>query len=369
VMEVWGEGEMRDVVWERARAIATDARADRTVVMSSQAQPTWDEERDTWVGDAVFYHVASQPTEECPECGGPLGLMNGEFRVVSPDDLEAAVGVGLTDSEVEAFRAGTAFTSGDGWANAQGRIEITGWSEKTYSAYGDAMNEVYGLGRELPAAQLDALLPDPDERLTVPTIMRDDAVLDYPRVLLSPETAESLGIPIEPSHLMLLFDELQPDATYDAIVLDAENAAVADAYIWPLIERGPQAAEPWLWLISAATIVLVIGAGAVCLGLARFERRPDDATLTAIGGSRSVRRRINGWQAVIIVGIGSFVGTIAGQLPMWGIAHTSSQMRYWADAPWLWLAVLAVGLPLLVMGVSWLVPPRHPDLTRRTAIA
>lgn len=369
VMEVWGEGEMRDVVWERAQAIATDARADRTIVMSSQAQPTWDGERDTWVGDAVFYHVASQPTEECPECGGPLGLMNGEFRVVSPDDLEAAVGVGLTDSEVEAFRAGTAFTSGDGWANAQGRIEITGWSEKTYSAYGDAMNEVYGLGHELPAAQLDALLPDPDERLTVPTIVRDDAVLDYPRVLLSPETAESLGIPIEPSHLMLLFDELQPDATYDAIVLDAENAAVADASIWPLIERGPQAAEPWLWLISAATIVLVIGAGAVCLGLARFERRPDDATLTAIGGSRSVRRRINGWQAVIIVGIGSFVGTIAGQLPMWGIAHTSSQMRYWADAPWLWLAVLAVGLPLLVMGVSWLVPPRHPDLTRRTAIA
>lgn len=76
------------------------------------------------------------------------------------------------------------------------------------------------------------------------------------------------------------------------------------------------------------------------------------ATLTAVGGSRSVRRRINGWQAVIIVGIGSFVGTIAGQLPMWGIAHTLSQMRYWADAPWLWLAVLAVGLPLLVMGVS-----------------
>ncbi|MFS0866444.1 FtsX-like permease family protein [Microbacterium sp. 179-B 1A2 NHS] len=113
----------------------------------------------------------------------------------------------------------------------------------------------------------------------------------------------------------------------------------------------------------------MIGAGAVCLGLARFERRPDDATLTAVGGSRAMRRSINAWQGAIIVGIGAVVGTIAGQIPMWGIAHTTASMRFWADAPWLALGILAVGLPVVVAAVSWLVAPRAPDLTRRTAIA
>lgn len=133
--------------------------------------------------------------------------------------------------------------------------------------------------------------------------------------------------------------------------------------------RGPGPAEPWMWLIAAAAGVLVIGAGAVCLGLARFERRPDDATLTAVGGGRGIRRRINAWQGAIIVGIGVVVGTIAGQIPMWGIAQSGTTMRYWEDAPWVWLAALAVGLPVVVTAASWLVPPRRPELTRRTAIA
>ena len=33
-----------------------------------------------------------------------------------------------------------------------------------------------------------------------------------------------------------------------------------------------------------------------------------------------------------------------------------------------WLAVLALGLPVAITFVAWLVPPRHPELTRRTAI-
>ena len=39
------------------------------------------------------------------------------------------------------------------------------------------------------------------------------------------------------------------------------------------------------------------------------------------------------------------------------------------EVPWLWYALLALALPIAVTLVSWLVPPRTPDLTRRTAIA
>jgi hypothetical protein len=37
--------------------------------------------------------------------------------------------------------------------------------------------------------------------------------------------------------------------------------------------------------------------------------------------------------------------------------------------PWPWLALLAIGLPAAIVLAAWLVPPRHPDLTRRTVIA
>lgn len=40
-----------------------------------------------------------------------------------------------------------------------------------------------------------------------------------------------------------------------------------------------------------------------------------------------------------------------------------------SDMPWLWILALGVALPVIIALVSWLVPPRRPDLTRRTAIA
>jgi hypothetical protein len=49
-------------------------------------------------------------------------------------------------------------------------------------------------------------------------------------------------------------------------------------------------------------------------------------------------------------------------------AATTSNPPSFSDMPWAWLVVLGVGLPAAIAAVSWLVPPRAPDLTRRTAI-
>jgi len=119
--------------------------------------------------------------------------------------------------------------------------------------------------------------------------------------------------------------------------------------------------------------VLVLGASAVALGLARFERRPDDATLSAVGGTRLLRRNIGFWQGLVIAGFGTFAGAAAGILPPIGF-WMQSQTAYQgpmdlADIPWAMLLGLAVALPVMIAVVNWLVPPRHPDLTRRTAIA
>jgi len=56
-------------------------------------------------------------------------------------------------------------------------------------------------------------------------------------------------------------------------------------------------------------------------------------------------------------------------LPPIGFAIQSRGALLIQDMPWLVLALLAVALPLAIALVSWLVPPRKAELTRRTAIA
>ncbi len=370
VIQVSGQGDEAQATAEaRAEEIAAAAHADRVVRVQVAAWPAWDESTGAPVDpDAPVYAVAGQPSEECPECGGPMELANGSFVVVAPDDVEAVIQHDLPESTLEAFRAGGALSTDRWFVSPEGELAITQWTVGSQEEYYRALEPLWER-QDLTRAELDAAVPDPDDVLRVPATVIDDAPEQSFGIIVSPAAAERLGIAVAPSTVLALFDEVQADGVYDKITADAENSALGDANLSMWVERGPQPADPWLWLIAGATIVLVVGAGAVCLGLARFERRPDDATLTAIGGSRSVRRRINAWQALIIVGIGAVVGTVAGQIPMWGIAQHTVYMRYWSDSPWLWLAALAFALPLAVTAVSWLVSPRHPDLTRRTAIA
>ena len=61
-------------------------------------------------------------------------------------------------------------------------------------------------------------------------------------------------------------------------------------------------------------------------------------------------------------------GAAAGILPPLGLAMQSSGMLLPSDIPWAVLGALSLALPLAIAVVSWLVPPRRPELTRRTVI-
>ncbi len=370
-MNVWSTSdEGAEAATARAREIAEAAGADRIIEVWGPSQPEWDAKTDDFVDpEAPVYGIASQSNATCPGCGGPMELANGSwFAVADVGDVEALLQQDVPDDMLDAFVRGGAIVADAVALSSDGHVEITRWTTESQEAYYRSLEPLYER-TDLTPEEIDAIVPDPDEVIRVAAQGIDaDRQTSY-GVLISPAAAKEAGIALSVTTVIALFDEPQPEGVYDRIIADSENAALGDGGINAWIERGPQPADPWLWLIAGATMVLVIGAGAVCLGLARFERRPDDATLTAVGGSRGVRRRINAWQAAIIVGIGSVVGTIAGQIPMWGIAQTTDALRYWADAPWLWLGLLAFGLPLVVTVVSWFVSPRHPDLTRRTAIA
>lgn len=285
------------------------------------------------------------------------------LTVLDVDDVEIATGIRLDAAERAAYERGEALVTLPKLVTDD-TIEIAAWTERDWQ-YGEAPSNIFHPWPDTTYAEplwqetVDAFV------VTAP----DQAVV----VAISPRTAESLGIAVVPYVVFGTFDTPPTTDQRDRLWSLAEGVQ-NDAYaasVW--IEDGPADAALWIVPLLAAMAVLVLGASAVALGLARFERRPDDATLTAVGATASLRRSIGFWQGLVIVGFGTFAGAAAGILPPIGFMLQSQgdagRELYLSDIPWWLLGALAVALPLVIAVANWLVPPRHPDLTRRTAIA
>lgn len=277
-------------------------------------------------------------------------IEQGTLGVVASDELDTVLGVKLSPGQRAIYDAGGAIALDPQVVDASGKIVLNTFTGE----------QLHG-GRK------------PQSTTSAPAVTilqkRDDIT-----ALVSPETAKKVG-GLAPTGWSII-------ATYDSPVTDAQmdqlrklidiDSMRGTVGFGLQLETGPANPAPWMLLIIGATSVLVVGAGGVALGLARFERRADDATLAAVGGGRMLRRNISLWQALVVVGIGSVAGTIAGILPVWGVALASSHIYnppYLSDLPWGWLALLALGVPLAIAIVSWLVPPRNPDMSRRASIA
>lgn len=306
--------------------------------------------------------------EDCDRCDPRADFGGGSLQVIAPDDLETVLAQAIPAPAMAAFRDGALLSlaswSGSGFER-DGIARIGEWTTSGFEAYNTATQEYWQGSREA------SNLPAPTAVREVPAVTVDlKRPQGWLQTVISPDTARALGIEVVPRTLYAVYPEPPGDDVVDALTSAVQNARIGEAGVLTVtVERGPAPAYPWLWLICGVAVVLVVGAGAICLGLARFERRPDDATLTAVGAGRGIRRRVNAWQAAILVGVGTIVGTVAGLIPVWGISQSSADYLRFADSPWLWLGILALGLPVVMTLASWLVPPRHPDLTRRTAIA
>jgi len=303
----------------------------------------------------------------CDTCAPLSDQSAGWVSVIAPDDLETVLGMRLSPEVLGAYRAGTALHV-DSWSGLahDGTAQIIEWTAAQLADYQFALGD-YQMG-SIAASDL----PEPTVVHEVParTIALEHRA-DWLGLVISPALAARLGMSVAPTTLLATYDQPVSTATADAIRAAAADVRIGESGTLSVsVERGPASASPWLWLISGVTMVLVIGAGAVCLGLARFERRADDATLTAVGAGNGLRRRANAWQALIIVGLGTLVGVGAGLIPSWGITQGyNAESLHFADTPWAALVVFVIGLPLVMAAASWLVPPRTPDLTRQTAIA
>ncbi|WP_345546726.1 ABC transporter permease [Microbacterium jejuense] len=357
VVTMWQQGDdSSEALLAAAEDLVADTDPAATVTVSSPAWPAVDADGAPLTPDVHAYGVARQRYSQCvgDACLQPYDQASGVPYVVDPDEVATLLGTDPGDAALQAMTEGAALVAEPDFVDDDGEVIVTEWEPQSYD--------------ELMAAN-DATDAKPVARHRLDAVIVDVGHLQSFAVLVSPATAAALGMPVTPTQLIATYDAPLVQDAIDRITAESQDLRVGpSAGVGAFVEPGPGEVAPWLWLIVGVAIALVAGASAVALGLARVERRPDDATLAAIGGGQRLRRNVNAWQAMVIAGIGTLVGTAAGYVSMWGFATANATYYDVADMPWLWLGVLALGLPAAIVLAAWLVPPRHPDLTRRTVI-
>lgn len=334
-------------------------------------QSTFDSNPEAEIPDDQIRAVALMPERHLLDPESPQGFSwqselqdpRNNLTVLDADDLPAVMGLTLTASQRAAYEGGAALVAASDLVTG-GTIVVSAWTERQWQD-GNAPSNIF---RPWPGQE-----PAPAEWSTTIEALTVDAPHQPVAVAISPRTAEGLGIQSQPAVVYGAFAAPPTTDQRDRLMALGEALRTDDAAASVWIESGPPEAAVWIVPLLIAMAVLVVGASAVALGLARFERRPDDATLSAVGGTAALRRRIAFWQGLVIVGFGTVAGAAAGVLPPIGfILQSQAQVGrelLVADIPWVLLMVLVAGLSLAVAAVNWLVPPRRPELTRRTAIA
>ncbi|MGV9772797.1 FtsX-like permease family protein [Streptosporangium sp. NPDC003464] len=102
-----------------------------------------------------------------------------------------------------------------------------------------------------------------------------------------------------------------------------------------------------MWLLLAAALVLVLGGTFAATGLAAADMRPDLATMAAVGAPPGTRRLVVAGQAGFIAGLGVLIGTPAGLLTGTAAILPVSGGGPTIEVPWLFLAAVVLGLPML----------------------
>lgn len=214
-------------------------------------------------------------------------------------------------------------------------------------AFDDTGESTVRSTRELPAVEVP-LAGSPTAPALAPAL-----------VIVPPSLADRLPAEVTTSALVVggPEDPVTPEQQQQL----SERLAGLASYESVYVERGwtdYQAVARWLLVGVGALLVLI--ATLTATGLALTDARPDFATLAAIGAAPRTRRFMAMGTAAVIGGAGALVGVLAGLAPGIAVAYplTSTDYGFGAqplvEVPWLMLAGIAVGVPLLAVAVTGL---------------
>lgn len=116
-------------------------------------------------------------------------------------------------------------------------------------------------------------------------------------------------------------------------------------------------------ITTAAGTLLALGIVAMTVGLIRSESARDLRTLTATGASSRTRRAITGTTAGTLALLGVVLGAGGAYVAL--VAGYHRDLGALLPLPWVQLATIAAGLPLLAGAIGWLVAGREPEAHSR----
>ncbi|MEV4687677.1 ABC transporter permease [Microbacterium sp. LWH3-1.2] len=348
-----------------ALQIARDAGADSAAVVSRQLNSVWEYPSAEEVPEHVTLTIALLGEQHLldPDVNDSYSSFGQDpgnpISVVAAGDVADVMGVQLSASALAAYRDGAALVADDRFVS-EGAIDIATFAGADVYE-GRVPDNIWERRPDAPAVAE----PQRTERLEAIVV---DAPLQPVAIAVDPGTAARLAMVLLPERVVATTPAPLGSAERDRMQAQAELLSGASFTLAPAVEEGPPSDAAWMVPLLAAVAVLVLGASAVALGLARLERRPDDATIAAVGATRSLRRGIGFWQGLIIAGFGTLAGAAVGVLPPIGFSIQSGGAQQLSDVPWWLIAAVVVVLPVAIAVTNWLVPPRNPDLTRRTVI-
>ena len=278
------------------------------------------------------------------------GLTSAHIHVGDADDLALVLGRQPSAGALRALAEGGAVSLYPEYVE-NGRFIIQWWpaEQATMATYGGQS------GTAIREESLAAVVELPEHPISF-------------GVFVSPATANRLGLVYTP--MTLLASTVEPPNVAQRDALEAAMLGLpgnANGNIHAELELGPpQYASDWSWGLLALAALISLASAAVAIGLARFDGRQDDATLSSLGAGQRVRRAFAFWQALIICGVGAVLGAAIGLVPAFALSANPS----WPFMPpWLQIGISVLALPLAIAVGSWLVAARNRVSARRIAIA
>lgn len=305
--------------------------------------------------------VAFDGRLECQVLGSNLGTPHSDIRVLTPE--QAAGLLRLDSTEQQVLADGGMLVIGGKDAISAGRVTVLTGSQRldpegfptgrirqaTASAVPAQALPAYRFAEAFPAGRVGAVVaPATVQAQQWPTWV-DRVELRAPDGAISTETQDAL-----------------------------QQQLAQDEFLY--VERGYRSEAFYVFLgLFVVFGLLVLVATLISTALAQAEARPDLATLAAVGAGRGLRRAVAAAQAFVVGLVGSLLGLVVGFVPgiavTWPLTATGEQVVNGGVTigssgpiiviPWLPLAAVVVGVPVLAALVAALGIRKAPEVTRR----
>jgi putative ABC transport system permease protein len=300
------------------------------------------------------FRQAAGLTDNSGDCASRWQRFNTPESVVA-DDLSTlrAFGVPLDSTAERVLREGGVLVA------AADAITAGHASVGVVTTSADGSRTTVTVRRSLPAAPL---LPATPQTQRVASLV------------MTPETARSLGMPTMPSQLVIS----GPTVTKGQQDSLSRKLTLLDSTVY--VERGYELPYRFvIFLLALVGSLVVLVATITATALAMSEARPDLATLAAIGAPPRTRRWVAAAQSVVIGLVGTALGVVLGFVPGLAVTWPLTANSYTSNTspqdasgpviaiPWLLLVGVVFAVPLLAGLVTGLLTRSRLPMVRRLA--